>query len=287
MSNLTNRKRRSFLAGLAASVSAGALPRAGGAPQTQQLNLDDPLAAMKFYARIRGSNDGRPAVWHTQSIYYGQLDQEAPVPILGGEGLNLVSLEFDRDNRLIETTERVTYCTDLDSGKILSRWRNVFTGENISLEKPRIKTHTVIQDNTMRAQERSNYVDIDRSGRLRRPFLQGETLTIPQEHFATFTASALGDTGGRRTDQRWWSGIWATFSAPVTDLLDPDRSFVAGHGLLFGSAPWYSWLRMGEREGTSSVRRYLTRLPKANELPSGLLAWVAENHSDLLAKLGE
>jgi hypothetical protein len=287
MFHLTNHKRRSILAGLAASVSVGALPRLGGAQQSRELNLDGPLAAMKYYARIRCSEDGRPSAWYSQSTYYGQLDQEAPVAILGSEGLNLVNVEFDGKNRLIETTERVSYYTDLDTGEKLSRWRNVFTGEIIPLQKPRIATHTVIEDNIMSAEERSNYVDIDRTGRLRRPFLQGDTLTVPQEHFATFTASALGDTSGRRTDQRWWSGIWASFSAPVADLVEPGSSFVAGHGLLFGSAPWYSWLRMGELKGTSSVRRYLTKLPKANALPSRLLAWVGENHPDLLVKLGQ
>ncbi len=287
MSHVTNHRRRSFLTGLATSLSVGVFPRRGGAQQVRELNLDAPLAALQFYGRIRGSSDKRPSAWYSQSIYYGQLDQEAPVPILGAEGLNLVSLEFDGENRLTETTERVTFYTDLATAQILTRWRNVFTGETIPLQKPRVTTHTVIEDNIMRAQERSNYVDIDRTGQLRRPFLQGGTLTIPQEQFATFTASALGDSRGIRTDQRWWSGIWTSISAPVADLVDPDRSFVAGHGLLFASAPWYSWLRMGELKGTSSVRRYLTKLPNADALPSRLLAWVSENHPDLLVKLGE
>ena len=137
----------------------------------------------------------------------------------------------------------------------------------------------------MTSAERSNYVDIDRTGQLRQPLLQGDTLTIPQEQFATFTASALGDSGGRRAEQRWWSGLWMSFSAPVAELVDPQRAFVAGHGLLFGSAPWYSWLRMGERKGTSSVRRYLTKLPRANALPDQLLNWVKKNHADLLDKI--
>jgi hypothetical protein len=287
MSHVTDQNRRALLAGLAASVSSGGFPRHAGAQQAPELNLDGPLAAMQLYARIHGSADGRPSAWYSQSIYYGQLDQEAPVPILGSEGLNLVSVRFEGQDRLIETTERVTYHTDLETGKILTRWRNVFTDETIPLEKPRITTHTVIEKNIMRAAERSNYVDIDRVGQLREPLLQGDTLTIPQEHFATFTASALGDASGRRAEQRWWSGIWSSVSAPVADLVDPQRAFVAGHGLLFGSAPWYSWLRMGERNGTSSVRRYSTKLPNANALPSGLLDWVTRQHPDLLTKLGE
>ena len=287
MSHVTDHRRRSLLTGLAASVSVGALPRSGDAQQAQQLDLNAPLAAMEVYARIRGSDDERPSVWYSRSIYYGQLDKEAPVPILGAEGLNLVSLEFDGSKRLTETTDRVTYYTDLATGELVTRWRNVFTGETIPLQKPLITTHTVIEENTMRAEERSNYINIDRTGLLRQPFLQGDIVTVPQEQFATFTASALEDAGGRRIDQRWWSGIWTSFSAPLADLVAPERAFVAGHGLLFGSAPWYSWLRMGERQGTSSVRRYLTKLPQANALPRRLLNWVADNYPDLLVQLRE
>jgi hypothetical protein len=286
MNDTTDQQRRTLLAGLAASVSGSAWPTSARAQQSRELNLDAPYAAMQLYARIRGCRDSCPAIWYSQSIYYGQLDQEAPVAILGSEGLNLVSVELERQDRLVETTERVTYYTDVDTGELLTQWRNVFTDEIIPLEKPRITTRTVIEKNMMTAAERSNYVDIDRTGQLRQPLLQGDMLTIPQEHFATFTASALGDASGRRAEQRWWSGIWESFSAPLADLADPQRPFVAGHGLLFGSAPWYSWLRMGERKGTSSVRRYLTKLPHADGLPRGLFDWVTRNHPDLLKKLG-
>ena len=133
MPDMTDRKRRALLAGLAASIAGGAIPARAGAQQGQMLDLDGPFAAMELYARIRGSNDGRPSAWYSQSIYYGQLDHEAPVPILGSEGLNLVSLRFEGRARLVETTERVMYHTDLDTGQPLTRWHNVFTDETIPL----------------------------------------------------------------------------------------------------------------------------------------------------------
>jgi hypothetical protein len=285
MSRIKDHRRRSFLAALLAAGSGAALSRLAVAEPAQALDLDSRFAAMDLYAHIRGSRDGRPSAWYAQSIYYGQLDQEAPVPILGAEGLDLVQVQSDGRDRLIETTERVSYYTDLDTGQRLTQWRNVFTDETIPLQKPRITTRTVIEGNRMRSAERSSYVAIDRTGELRPPFLQGNILTIPQEQFATFTASALGDSGKRRAEKRWWSGIWMSFSAPVADLVDPDRAFVAGHGLLFGSAPWYSWLRMGDSSGTSSVRQYLTKFPRADALPGHILNWVAAEYPDLLEKL--
>jgi len=276
-------ERRKVLAGLVTASIAGVVSKPMDVRAEQYvLNLEDPFAPMDLYALIKGTDSGQPAIWYSKSTYYGQLDNEAPIPILGAEALNLITVDYNGKGNLKETTERITYFFDLETGEVLPQWRNVFTGETIDIQKPRGITTTTIDKNLMRAEERSDYVDIDRMGRLHQPFLQGKILTIPHEQFATFEASALGDTRNRRAGQRWWSSILTSYSADVADIIDPTINFIQGHGVLFGSAPWYSWLRMGDRKGTSSVRRYLTKFPDVEALPSRLFYWLKVNHPDVL-----
>ena len=275
--------RRSFITGAATSLASAAASRdAHAAVSREQLKLDVPFAPMAVYARMHGSRPGKPSIWYGNAVYYGQLADRAPVPILGAEELNLVTVDYNGSDRLTEVTNKVTYYQDLESGKILTKWRNIFTKEMLDLTRPQITTTTVIENSTMKAEERSSYVKIDRRGNLHAPFLQGDVLTIAHEQFATFTASALDDQADHRVDQRWWSGIWSSFSANAADFVKSQDGFLACHGQTFGGAPWYSWLKMGDRPGTSSMRRFATKLASESDVPPRLLAWIAKNHSGFL-----
>ena len=103
MSDPGRAHRRSFITGLAASLLSSVSGRDAQAVVSRaQLKLDAPYAPMAVYARMHGADTGKPSLWYGKATYYGQLGDSAPVPILGAEDLNRITVTYNGSDRLTE-----------------------------------------------------------------------------------------------------------------------------------------------------------------------------------------
>ncbi len=284
MATTSQLNRRTVLAtGL--TTSAGGALLTGTHPQSalgaDKLDLDDPDTLMQVYTRMRGTADGGSSIWFGQSTYFGQLDNEPPVSLFMAESFSYSTLIYKGDATVEERSTIVQYFADKDTRAVITSWENTFTGETIPMVRPRNFHSATITAGTIAGKERNDYINIDRTGTFGPAIVQAGHVTITHDQNAKFSRP-VDENDPSKGVRRWWSGIFANYSASLSDLTDETRQFIPCHSTMFAAAPWYTWLRMGDRAGISGIRGHSSKVARVEDVPPHILAWVEREHGDLL-----
>lgn len=114
------------LAGLVAATDA--LPRVAGQPPSRGPDLADPRENLRALVRMTASLRERDVPWWYDGTIYGVVAGENPRPLFRFEGMELYWMRHLEagDYELIGNT--VTFFRDLDSGAMIERFANPYTG---------------------------------------------------------------------------------------------------------------------------------------------------------------
>lgn len=127
--------RRSFvwgasLAGLVAATEA--LPRVAGTAPRGLPDLTVPENNLRFLVRMTASLKPRDVPWWYDGTIYGVVAGESPRPLLKFEGMELYWMQPLPGGDYELTGNTVTFFRDVDTGSMLERFLNPYTGkENV------------------------------------------------------------------------------------------------------------------------------------------------------------
>jgi hypothetical protein len=234
------------LVGLAAA-SAGAPPRPANAAATLPKALQpDNRAHLGLMQKklIYSMNDG-PLIWWSRGQKYGSVNGEI-TPLWTLNVLLFKSVTHRDDGTFDTRMMELVYKTDVDTDKLLTSWRNPYTGE-VHEETPLIMgpLSRRFSDAGPLSQSALPGADIKRTGALGPAEIAGDDVwllsdshvTVDREDRPTFRAHDLKTYHGR-----------------VSDVLNPELPSAPATTTVHIIQSWHPWMNMGDREGTLVTR---------------------------------
>lgn len=257
-------KRRDLLAATALTTLA-ATSGAARARGTPRLDLASDAARLRAYLRMSGSTDGAILCHYLKSVYFGTVDERL-VPFHGLDAVVFSRLEKLPDGNWLSTTLEQAYRTDLDSGKVLARWRNPVTGETVDVP-PWNFTPVRVRITPSLEHLRDDHVP----GRID----THRVLSVEQRgDDVVVSTQAMIDVTRQLSPQPFVYNELLALTASARDLADPAAPHVPTQVVYTSLASrWRPWMKMGERPGQfvgNGVGRYGVSLA---ELPP---AWLEE-----------
>jgi hypothetical protein len=275
--------RRSILSGLAlgATAPAFALAATAGAAAkpaaTRPPDLADPKARLDALVRMRGALDQRLVISFLEGVYYGVM--EARIRPLYGLSAGLFRQYRARPEGGYDYANfELVYVTDLDTGELLTEFRNPFSGRTGKPPQTRLgPTRLTITPG----------LEVERPGapphppsatsfhRFRAPRVVGDDVWIVEES-AVQAPPPLNFAFNEVL----------TYRASLEALSDPKRAHVPTDVQFTPVIGWRPWQGMEGFDGPPShvmgvcAGKVVTRL---DELPNRYQEWTARFHPDVVA----
>ncbi len=269
-------KRRELLAACAiasiaapGAASAEAMSRTktreAGAKATPRLDLASDAARLRAYLRMSGSTDGKILCSYLQSVYFGTVDERL-VPFHGLDAVVFSRLEKLPDGNWLSVSLEQAYRTDLDSGKVITRWRNPVTGETVDVPPWNFSPVNVRITPTLEHLRNDHVPGRIDTHRVLSVEQRGEDVVV--------STQAMIDVTRELSPQPFVYNELLSLTASARALADPDTPHVPTQVSYTSLASrWRPWMKMGERPGQfvgNGVGRYGVSLA---DLPA---AWLAE-----------
>jgi hypothetical protein len=256
--------------GLAGSLPfAASVGRAEDASGVNQTRLDD-------FIRMRGALDNRLVIGCVNGQYNGLVDGKI-TPLFG-----VVSAVFSRyraqtDGYGVVEFEQAYY-TDLETGRVLKRLKNPYTGETIAvptydgpIDRQRVSKNLQFQG----AAAPPPNVHVQHFGE--GPRADGEDISFV-ERVVVSVAAASGKPAFLYSDQ-------TSLTANRRDVLQAYAKSVGCRTHFDASCSWRPWLGMGERPGSMTASGQGSFGVKLADLPSAWLDATAALKPGLLENL--
>jgi hypothetical protein len=273
--------RRRVIAGFAGAAAAG-VGAAGHIGLAANSSPRDPLTTL---IRMRGALDERLVVSFLEGVYYGVM-QDQIRPIYGLSAGLFRQYRRLADGAFAYANLEVVYVTDLESGGLLSEFRNPYSGRTGTPPQTRLgpAALTILPSLDVRrgmgaraqgAAAREPSTTDPGFHRFRPPRLVGDDVWIVEESAVQVPPPA-----------RFAFNEVLTYQASATDLADESRSHVPTTVHFNSVIGWRPWHGMQDYSGPPShvmgncAGRVVTRI---EELPPRYLQWTERHHPDVLA----
>lgn len=240
--------RREALTFAAAAACAPAAPAALAASTDagRRFDPDDRAAVRRAYRRMRFSTAPEPFYWWMRGVRYALIDNR-PEPLFEMHVGTLMRCRDLDGGRFAVTSIEVVFNTDLEGGRLVERWRNPYTGEDLELRPTPVGPVTIeYSPDGARTPPALPGSHIESSATVRRPVVVGDDVWIASEDRATVTP----DAGGRP----FRVADLATYRSRLSEVLDPAVRLVECDVTYNDVTDWPRWMRMGDRPGTRFAR---------------------------------
>ncbi len=287
----TSIPRRSLLAGIAttaaAAATAAALPatasdatRRGAEPRqapAQPPDLHDPKAQLKTLIRMRGALDDRLVISFLEGVYYGVMETRIR-PLYGLSAGLFRQYRARPDGGYDFANFELVYVTDLDSGELLTEFRNPYSNRTGKPPQTRLGPTRLTITPTLevrrpgaaeRAPSQTSF------HRFRPPHVVGDDVWIVEE-------SAVQAP----PPMNFAFNEVLSYRASLRDLSDPTLARVRTDVQFTPVIGWRPWQGMDGFDGPPShvmgvcAGRVVTGF---DELPSRYREWTARFHPDVAA----
>ncbi len=267
--------RRSLLAVGGAGALALAAVSARAAPKL--LDLATAAGRLRAFMQMRGALDGRLVMGFISGRYYGVVDDEIR-PLYGVVGATFARYRARADGGYDGASYEVPFFTDLDSGAVLDRWRNPYTGEVVTAPQTALPpAGLVIQPDLqiVLAKSPPGLVSANR--------VISTLQSDPDVWMTEQTTGAFTPPGAPRPIR--YSEV-VTLHALRPDFRSPDVGRVPCQTSYTSVVSWRPWLNMGARPGHlmgTGTGRYGVAL---NSLPETWSRGAASRRPDVLKNPG-
>lgn len=251
--------------GASGTTLAAAAPRSAGAAAAKRTpNFKDRAVLMDSLVKLRGSTDGRIALWWMQGPRYGVVGTTV-TPLFD----NLVA-SFHRFTKLPDGNYRVTvvelsYYVDLATGKLLKSWRNPITGAMNEVEYIVFGpvTATLTPDG-ITPPEVTPGAELKVKPTVGLVAEHGGNVWIQEDVSATIVPKAAGRKLYQGNDL-------ATYQGSVADLADPKNTGVPSTIHYQSVTDWRTWMKMGDIKGALMARSVGAKVWNVDDLPANFL----------------
>ena len=281
--------------GAARAGAVGAAGAAGaGSPSLTGpfLDLTTPMGNVEAYARINGDVDPEAVSY---SWYMGRMagvrPGEAARDLMGVIGMGTVKM-LPRDGGApgyLMLRKELGFFTDIETGEILRRWTNPYTGE--TLEVDHIANPSINAEIKPYLGEVGLYEEIDtpRERAFILPWKIVGDRAIVERHDHLWVRNPLDPAVWRRESSGAMIAISDanTFNVALADLQNPALTKVPSQGHWVHRRPWQPWMLMGQEEGFLEYNCVTGSVADLDSLPAQIVAEARTNYPDFLVPATE
>ena len=266
--------RRAILTGLGA-LALGALPRpawplVGPAAGLDLRNQRDLLTAI---AKLRGATDERLCIGYVVGARYA-VPEHRMIPMMG-----ILAATFSQYRRISDEAFEIraleiAYFTDLNTGKLLEKWKNPVSGTTVDVPLTRMGPSRII---------------LTADG-LTVPRLSGEATGLRLKHIFQ-PPVVVGDNvwlteqiniDGPAGPRPFVYNELSTYHARKSELEDPSRATVPTQVQYQSLITYRPWMGFGDTPGHTVARGAGMRAASVAELPPDYLELTHRLHPDVL-----
>ncbi|MEM6497861.1 MAG: DUF1838 family protein [Pseudomonadota bacterium] len=296
MTNVQTWSRRQVGAGLilgAAATPLSKLSAAAGDPMAAApiLDVQDPQVNLESLMKLVGDTSGKPVVgWYSGHVF-GVRPDEKVQPLFGVEGFGVGRFERQEDGSFRQIWREVGAYRDIETGEIMSRWKNPYTGETNQIMD--IQNGAINQVWRNKTPQLPDIPDLDFTfGN----YGHADDMVLPwMIDTAGDYASIMYDVIGRRRSQldpevwkRESPGPFARvmecyqYGSKLSYIADPELTSAPYAGAWQRLADWLPWMLMDQAPGHLFYRAGTRKLRSVEDLPADLLAYAKANYPTFL-----
>lgn len=273
---LINRRRAmGTLAALAAGATTVTTAKNHGG--MIRLKLDDPVAALKARVKVMGSIAEERVVSFLRFHVYGQMPHEPARPLFSMNNLIVGYWRPGDDDSYHLKHYEVGYYAGFDTDDAIETWTNPYTEKEIELFpfvlgpiNRQYKTDTVVAPGLAPLPLTSH--------------VMGDRFFVATQSISRIPNIMQPDEWPERSsgENVNWSSFM-TYSAPVAEVADPQRTHVGAHIQLQNFVSWQPWMFMGQRPGGLMSRAFGTHIDDFDQLPATVRAGFEKQTPDIFA----
>ncbi len=256
-------------------AAAGLIATAASTPvlAAPALDLSDPKARLRAFMRLRGSLDEQLVIGCISGRYYGVVEAEVR-PLYGVVAATFARYRRLADGRFEGVNFELAYFTDLDSGEVMDRWANPYTGETVDVAHTLAPTSKFVIGEDLALRLTRNVPGLDMRHATRPPLIIGDDLWWTEEVFTQVQIP------GRATPLRYSEIV--TLQTKVSDLAGGKSARVPCSNAYSSIVNWRPWLKMGDAPGHLMGQGSGVYGAKLADLPAPWLRATQARHPEIL-----
>jgi hypothetical protein len=250
----------------------GAVSPAAAQAAGKALDLGTKADFLTAVQKMRGALDERICMGYVKGVYYGVVDTRL-TPLYGVLGGTFSRYKKLPDGNYEGRTFEVAYFTDWNTGQLLEKFKNPYTGEVVDVPQTRMgpSTITVTAEGLKIGEGRGLVV----KHRFLPARVVNDDVWIVDESMVSTPPDFQGP--------KFFYNEVTTLQARLKDLNDPNLKQTPTHVHFNGVVSWRPWLKMGDRPGHLLGNAAGRRLNKMSEYPAEYQAWTKTHHPDVWA----
>lgn len=260
------------LGGLATGIAAAHTANAASGSSAQtvdplDLKTDDGL--FQNFIRIAGSSGNEVVMaWH--EIYrYGIVGKEV-TPLHTSRGALIVEHTSNGDGSFTMTRREVAYHCDIETGKVIDKLKNPYTGAMDDVEH--LKSGPVTTVHTAHSMSQ-NGQELPLAHKVGPARVVGDEIILNHDLSARFP----GPSGRLLVFYDY-----IQYHAKKSHLADPELLNVPATYAIQDYIDWRAWQRMGDRDGLMPGRGFGQKVARFEDMPDDTLAAIKEREPKFL-----
>jgi hypothetical protein len=275
---LSGMKRRSLLvAPLLATLLTPPTTRARTAPAASAATAGGGVSRefLRRYRAVRFANHERLFLWWLRATKYGIVGAEVRA-LYNMEVCSLMRCQNGSDDAFTVRSVEMVYNTDLDSGALLTTWRNPYTDESLAAPSPKPLGPTTLGFSSAGPQLPNSLPGAE----LTHEHAWGAIDTLDDEVVLRDESHSLvrfPNTGApdfRVSDLSY-------YRARQEDLRRPQRGQVAATVMFNAVSNWQRWVGMQNRPGVMLSRGFGRKAARLDALPRPFLRLLEQHHPEI------
>jgi len=277
------------LAPFPVAKAAGAVSSAGSKASLTgpYLDLTTPEGNVEAYARIQGNTDPKQTSY---SWYMGRVTGLRPgeagrdlMGIIGMGSVRMLPMKGADGYQMLR--KELGFFTDLQSGAVIDRWDNPYTGENtevVHLANPAINAKIVPY-----RREQGLYEEVGDKANVK-PFLLNWKLVngraMAEQYGSLYVKNPMDPAVWQRESAGEFIQIndSNTFNVSIEDLQNPSLTKVESFGNWTHQRPWQPWMLMGQAPGGIQYTCFTGSARSLDHMPRQIVALAQERFPDFL-----
>jgi len=231
----------------------------------------DDTVLFKDFLRMRTAPDGSYVRWRYSGVLVGKIEGEVARPLTRVEGISRTRAVLRSDALWEWQLDEVGYFCDLETGKILNKWRSPYTDKIVQPRHYRSPQRLIFERTEIRP---ANPLpsDVEFKGEITRLADVGEITAVTEDLYV-------------RTSRRASSSL-ATFTATRRDLVQPPHAWVDCQFSYTTLNGFVGWLGMDGVPGIQNMRLIGVKCRDDDDsvVPSWLRERLVTEHPDFLGR---
>lgn len=244
-------------------------------PTPDRIEPTNPDHLDYLHRKILYALDDRPVFWWKRGTKYGVIEGETK-PMWNMWVFFVQRVREHRASSFDVTSLEAVYLIDHETGEPLERYQNPYTGDVLDLPGQLMGPETQTFDKDGGPAKRSALpgISIERTHTLGPATIADNDIWLSMDSSAVVTRDS--------DSQPFRVNDLETFSASLSDVLDPKQLSVSAQATLQLISSWQGWLNMGDHPGSQVTRLIAKKAFDINDIAPELLSLLKQRHPEIV-----